>query len=221
MSNADRYQDWANHYDRERPPHTYLEENTVLQLLSPKSKDRILDAACGTGRYAKLCTEFGAKAAGCDISADMLNIARLKLPTVEFSEADLNLKLPYGDAQFDKIVCSLSIRYVENLQSCFSEFRRLLINHGILIVTTIHPEMDWKTYERSTPSTVDVDATARIFDYRRDSFERVASETGFTLQSFNEISADRSIERLLTAKSFESQNGKKYVQAFSFRVADD
>ena len=221
MSDADQYQQWANHYDRERPPHTFLEEKLVLQLLDPKSQDRILDAACGTGRYAQYCLNFGALVAGCDISLGMLKMARHKLPALVFSQADLNFKLPYGNAEFNKIVCSLSIRYVENLRSCFSEFRRLLNGNGLLVITTIHPEMDWTTYQRSTPSTVDVDASARIFDYRRDSFERVAAETGFSVQSFDEIFADESIEHLLTPKSFESQNGKKYVQVFSFRAADD
>jgi ubiquinone/menaquinone biosynthesis C-methylase UbiE len=45
---------------------------------------KVLDAACGTGRWAKSFSERGHSAIGVDESSAMLALARVKVPDVEF-----------------------------------------------------------------------------------------------------------------------------------------
>ena len=46
------YDRWAMYYDADPNPHTSLEHQDVLNLLAVKKNEKILDAACGTGKYA-------------------------------------------------------------------------------------------------------------------------------------------------------------------------
>jgi SAM-dependent methyltransferase len=71
---------------------------------------RVLDVPCGTGKLsALLCSHAGELLVGCDISAEMLSIARdpnarAGKKKVLFARADATA-LPYPDASFDCVVC--------------------------------------------------------------------------------------------------------------------
>src|SRR5882724_8673623 len=70
---------------------------------------RILDAACGNGRYSKFLLKHAdpdALLTSFDLSPKMLlrAQARLKNPRVTHAVADLT-RLPYADGTFDAIVC--------------------------------------------------------------------------------------------------------------------
>lgn len=71
----DAYDRWSTVYDKDPNPQTVLEEPVVMELVSPRSGDRILDAACGTGRYCRLFQEQGAEVVGLDFSEGMLRVA--------------------------------------------------------------------------------------------------------------------------------------------------
>lgn len=45
------YDRWAGSYDSDPNPQTALEEADVLEVLAKLPPGRVLDAACGTGRY--------------------------------------------------------------------------------------------------------------------------------------------------------------------------
>ena len=76
--------------------------------------DRVLDVATGTGAVAlELQRQKGCSVVGLDQSAQMLEIARARLPGVELVEGEAD-KLPFPDASFDGLTFTYLLRYVDD-----------------------------------------------------------------------------------------------------------
>jgi len=66
---------------------------------------RVLDVACGTGRVTALLVSEGfAEVAGTDVSYAMMDVAKRRLPQVEFVHGDAT-HLPVDDNSFDGVTC--------------------------------------------------------------------------------------------------------------------
>src|SRR4051794_50425 len=77
---------------------------------------RILDAACGDGRYSRFIlkqADADARITAFDLSPGMLRRARRRVrnPRVSFASADLT-RLPYPDEFFDAIVCGWVLEHL-------------------------------------------------------------------------------------------------------------
>ena len=212
--NRRAYDIWASTYDVDRPPHSYLEEPHVIRLLNVSPGDTVLDAACGTGRYARIYSELGAQVFGCDLSEGMVQVARAKCPRARFIVTDLNSRLPFEDGFFTKVVSSLAIRHIENLRGFLGEIKRILRPGGTFVFSTIHPEMEWSTYQRSNPPPIDLNEEGVTFPYSPGDLELAIRESGLEMEKKVEILADDSVRPFLTEESFQAQVGKKFVLLF-------
>jgi SAM-dependent methyltransferase len=134
---AQTYAVWALTYDTEDNPLINLDHATLGPLLDHYPAGNSLDAACGTGRWAKYLSERGHTVIGVDESPAMLALARAKLPEVEFLEGDLR-RLPVADASVDLVVCSLALTHLPELDRVFAEFARVLHLGGAAIISNIH-----------------------------------------------------------------------------------
>jgi SAM-dependent methyltransferase len=102
----------AEHYDEGRfgDPWGRLyracEERALRRALALVPRHgRVLDVACGTGRVTELLVREGFGAvAGTDVSPAMLDVARRRLPGVEFFPGDAT-RLPVDDRSFDAVTC--------------------------------------------------------------------------------------------------------------------
>ena len=213
--NRRAYDVWAETYDFDRPPHTFLEEAEIMRLLDPNAKDSVLDAACGTGRYSALLADRCAQVIGCDNSEVMLEKARLKVPKAQFMKQNLNEPLVFSDDSFSKVVCSLSIRHIEKLSLFLSEVYRVLKHGGAFVFSAIHPEMDWTSYERACPPPIELNDEGQIFPYSLPDLHAALGSACFDDILISEIRADESIKKFLTPASYAKQAGKKYVIIFS------
>ena len=102
----------------------YLEKVWRRHGQKPKT---VLDLACGTGTVSRLLVTRGYTPTGVDLSAGMLEAARLRaseaglsIPFIQQDAADLEL----GDTRFDAAICFFdSLNYIlepERLQSAFA-----------------------------------------------------------------------------------------------------
>lgn len=97
--------------------------------------EAFLDAGCGDGRYlAALDAELPARRAGVDLSERILETARARVDA-DFRQASLEA-LPFGDGEFDLVLCSQVIEHVPDADAAATELARVLRPGGTLVIST-------------------------------------------------------------------------------------
>ena len=183
------YAEWAASY----PPCAHnplmeVEQAAMLRMLPSVAGLCVLDAGCGTGRYARLMVELGAgRVVALDSSEAMLRRARSVGAQVR---GDLSA-LPLGDAMFDLVVSGLALPDVADLRCVVAEWRRVLRPGGLVVYSTLHPDggrLGWaRTFETSEGSW----ALPAYWHTPADQREACAS-AGLTVEHVAEPSLDQS-----------------------------
>lgn len=98
----------------------------------------VLDVGCGVGATpALLVKKYGARVVGVDISPLMIERARERVERerlgrrVELKMADV-CSLPFGDGEFDSVVCESVLTFVRNKERALREMARVLKPGGYL-----------------------------------------------------------------------------------------
>ncbi|RBM21039.1 SAM-dependent methyltransferase [Prauserella sp. PE36] len=139
VGTVEGYRAWAPAYDAPGNAAFDLDEPVVIEILDRLPAGVALDAACGTGRYARLLAERGHRVLGVDSSPDMLARARTRVPDGDFRLGDLR-ELPVRDDHVDLVVCALALTHAPELGPVLAEFARVLRPGGHLVIADIHPE---------------------------------------------------------------------------------
>lgn len=117
-------------------------ETLAGRLFGPHAFDvrgckRILDAACGNGRYSRFLlreADPDAFLTGFDLSQTMLKRARKRLPQhVTHVAADIT-RLPYPDDFFDAIVCGWVLEHFADPRPALRELSRVLAPTGKMLL---------------------------------------------------------------------------------------
>lgn len=111
----------------------------TLEELDLSPGDRVLDIACGTGIVARVAGErLGADGyvVGVDVSPDMLSVARVVAPGIDWREGAASaLPLRQGE-QFDVVVCQQGLQFFPDRMAAAAQMRRALTIGGRLAVST-------------------------------------------------------------------------------------
>lgn len=106
------------------------EKRAVLSALSPVENKRVLEIACGTGRFTSMLAKRGADVTGIDISAAMLQQGREKArengvpDSIEFIRGDA-ARLPFPDNHFDSVFAMRFFHLANTPASFLSEMSRV------------------------------------------------------------------------------------------------
>jgi len=88
---------------------------SLVDLLNPKSNERILDLGCGSGELTDKIMEEAKRVVGIDNSPEMIKKAKQKFPLVEFHVADAsNFEF---DEPFDAIFSNAALHWVVNYKA--------------------------------------------------------------------------------------------------------
>ncbi|WP_086820454.1 class I SAM-dependent methyltransferase [Allokutzneria sp. NRRL B-24872] len=118
----------------------HYERPAMLDLAGDVAGRRVLDAGCGAGPLFAALRERGATVSGFDVSAGMVEQARLRLgDDADLNVADLGEPLPYEDDSFDDVLASLVLHYLRDWAPVLAEVRRVLKPGGRLIVSVDNP----------------------------------------------------------------------------------
>lgn len=137
-----QYDRLAEIYDRRWSRYVSDTLNFLIDYLQGSRQisgnEHVLDLACGTGELERMLLNVHSdlKIVGVDISEKMLDMARLKLPNLEFVKASA-IALPFPDHKFDMVVTVSAFHYFEQPLDTLEEIRRILKPQGRLII------MDW------------------------------------------------------------------------------
>ncbi|HEY9207048.1 MAG TPA: class I SAM-dependent methyltransferase [Candidatus Methanoperedens sp.] len=114
-----------------------------LKLLdSCHNKGRLLDAGCGSGKYALPLRMRGFDVVGIDVSLNALKMAAERSASnrldIEFLAANI-YQMPFRDAYFDIIWCYGVLQHLllKERQLAINEFQRILKNRGLLFIEVL------------------------------------------------------------------------------------
>ncbi|MCA9672513.1 MAG: class I SAM-dependent methyltransferase [Myxococcales bacterium] len=111
--------------------------------LAPRPGERVLDVATGTGLAARLCARRGAHVSGVDFAPSAIararqladaDATRASLP-IAFREGDAE-QLPYADGEFDAVVSTFGVMFVNRPEAAAAEIARVLKPGGRVALAT-------------------------------------------------------------------------------------
>ncbi|PCR90835.1 class I SAM-dependent methyltransferase [Natrinema ejinorense] len=106
------------------------EKEAVLEAIMPVEDRKVLEIACGTGRFTVMLAHQGADVVGLDISAAMLQQGRRKTQdtelagSLEFLRGDAG-RLPFPDDHFDTVVAMRFFHLADDPEGFLEEMRRV------------------------------------------------------------------------------------------------
>jgi demethylmenaquinone methyltransferase/2-methoxy-6-polyprenyl-1,4-benzoquinol methylase len=112
---------------------TRMWRRAVLSAVGPRSGERILDLAAGTGTSSAPFQRAGALVIPCDFSLGMLRVGKQRLPHLPFTAGDA-LRLPFRDRAFDTVTISFGLRNVADPEAALAELLRVTRAGGRLVV---------------------------------------------------------------------------------------
>ena len=101
----------------------------VIALAAPRTGQRVLDLATGTGDLAFAAAARGARVVGLDVTHRMIELARQKSDRAHFLVGDM-LALPFPVASFDIVTTGYGLRNVPDLAQAIDEISRVLVPGG-------------------------------------------------------------------------------------------
>ena len=110
-----------------------LWRRSLKAAVAPKSGERILDIAAGTGTSSMALRVPGAEVVAADFSQGMIAEGRKRYPDLEFVFADA-MKLPFKKPEFHAVTMSFGLRNVQDHKVALGEFHRVLLPGGRLVI---------------------------------------------------------------------------------------
>ena len=130
VDDPDEYWKWRKDIKRttERRLHRFLKKQ--IDAIVPKG-GRVLDCGMGAGHVFRLCRE-DYETYGVEISSEA--IAMYDFPTDNVKQADLNQSIPDFDVNFDAIVISMILHWMDDPQGFLAKIQKKLTPPGRLLV---------------------------------------------------------------------------------------
>jgi 2-polyprenyl-3-methyl-5-hydroxy-6-metoxy-1,4-benzoquinol methylase len=114
---------------------------SLLDLAGVGDGDRVLDVATGTGSVAAAAASRGAEVTGVDISEEMLELARRRVPQGRFLAADAE-ELEVGE-RFDAVIAGFLLNHLPNPERAVGAWADALAPRGCLALSL------WERPERN------------------------------------------------------------------------
>jgi SAM-dependent methyltransferase len=173
VSVEEAYSLWAGTYDKPNPLHA-LEERVMQPWLPDLRGKRVVDVACGTGRWLKKAV--GAKsseAVGIDLSRQML--ARAASHHGLHGRVILGdcQALPVASASADLVFFSLALAHARDLSATAAELVRITRRGAEVFVSDFHPlalEIGWRRTLCAGNEILEVPSIVRSLEEIRAAF---------------------------------------------------
>ncbi len=108
------------------------------RLLSGMKGKKILDLGCGDAIDLKNFQTAGAKVYGVDVSREMIELAKKRLPGSELVVAK-NEKVPFRNNFFDYVASKYVFQTSKTLDPTYKEVFRVLKKGGVFCFVVVHP----------------------------------------------------------------------------------
>jgi ubiquinone/menaquinone biosynthesis C-methylase UbiE len=171
------------------------------------SGDRVLDVACGTGAVAAEAAgrvRPDGSVVGVDPSADMLAVARRKLPEADLRDGRAEA-LPFDDEAFDALTCQFGLMFFDDRDEALRQMRRVLRPGGRLAVAV------WDSLDR-TPGYA---ALAELVE------QRLGAEAGAPIRAAFTLGDVERLRSMLQEAGFVSVEARSVDASARFPSVED
>jgi SAM-dependent methyltransferase len=127
---AERYAAFADTYD-DAQPHPPLPAD-IAGL-------RVLDLACGTGRFSRHLAARSAHVTGVDLSAQLIEIARGRDDHIEYLVGDASSVDWWDGHPFDGVSCHMALMDIDDLDGAITAVATVLKPGGWFCFSLLHP----------------------------------------------------------------------------------
>lgn len=160
VSVREGYDRWAPTYDLDPNPLFALEERQLRLMMPPLQGKRVLDLACGTGRWlVRLASSGSRTAVGVDFSPAMLAAASKKFSgKPRLALADCRM-LPFANVTFDVVICSFAASHIDELKYLAGEVWRVTLPGADVYLSDVHPlarAQGWLTAFRDSEGPAEI-----------------------------------------------------------------
>lgn len=114
----------------------------LLRKLGIQRCSQVLDVACGTGGWLKVCSENGASVSGIDLSDTAIKVCRDVMPQGRFYAQPAET-LPFGDSVFDLVTCLGSLEHFIDPENSLREMVRVAKPDATFVILV--PKKDFLT----------------------------------------------------------------------------
>lgn len=116
----------------------------LLQVITLRGGDMILDVACGTGSLLRmLAGKADIHGFGADLSDEMVRVASKANPQMTFAAAGCE-HIPFKAGQFDIITVCCAYHHFPDVQAFAKEAQRLLKPGGRLYIAEVYLPAFWR-----------------------------------------------------------------------------
>ena len=135
MATAEGYAAWAATYDEPGNQLLDIEGPIVREILAGLPCGVAVDAACGTGRHARVPrVAADTRSSGWTRRRRCSRWRRRGCPAASFHEAAIHA-LPLADDSADLVLCAVALSHVPDLAPVLAEFVRVLRPEGHLVIS--------------------------------------------------------------------------------------
>jgi SAM-dependent methyltransferase len=213
-SAAETYEGLAPFYDELTREHDYEGWTHHLEQAALEfgvSGRRLLDAACGTGKSFLPFLGRGYEVTACDISPEMVELARQKAPAVEPFVADMRALGELG--RFDLITClDDSVNYLVDdgdLEAALASFAANLAVDGVLVFDVNTVSTYRTTFARD--ATIDGPGAYLVWHGECSGDEGPGCLAGLVIEAFRED--DSGLYRRVTTRHTQRHHPREDVDA--------
>src|SRR5256884_2351328 len=115
----------------------------LVRRASPRSGQRVLDVACGTGVVAVTAARLGAQVTGLDLTPELLERARenarIAGVDIEWHQGDVE-QLPFADGAYDMVLSQFGHIFAPRPEVAISEMLRVLKPGGTVAFSSWPPQ---------------------------------------------------------------------------------
>jgi ubiquinone/menaquinone biosynthesis C-methylase UbiE len=178
------YERWARIY----PPIAHnplmrVEQQAMLEAWPDVVGCRVLDLACGSGRYSRLLLEAGA----AEVIAVDFCMPMLRQVAVSHRVCASMMQIPFRTGTFDTVVSGLAVGHAAAVGPWMAEVARVLRVGGTVLYSDFHPESAKAGLTRSFKDENDMSCTVPHQLYSVSAQLEAAAAAGLKVETVREM----------------------------------
>ena len=119
-------------------------DGLVSDLVTGTPGRRVLDVGCGSGHDVVRLASGGSSVVGVDVDEEMLAVAQERVDGAGLAAAVRLTHDPLEalEGPFDALLCLNVLDYLEDPRPMLAQLRRLVADHGVVVISVPHPVKD-------------------------------------------------------------------------------